>query len=111
MGVSWSLVPAIIWPSTTFLVDPRRLGTALGIITLLQAAGLWGSNRVAGWLADRAGASPANPAGYTTMLWFFGLLSLAAVASVLLLWRREAGPDGHGLEQARRRRAPARDPQ
>ena len=110
MGVSWSLVPAIIWPSTTFLVEPRRLGTALGIITLLQAAGLWGSNRLAGWLADRAGASPANPAGYTTMLWFFGLLSLAAVASVLLLWRREAGPDGHGLEQARRAGAPALDP-
>jgi MFS family permease len=100
MGVSFALVPAIIWPSTTLIVEPRRLGTALGVITLVQNVGLWGSNRVAGWLADRAGAGAANPAGYTTMLWFFGLLSLVALTSVVLLWRRESGPRGHGLERA-----------
>jgi MFS family permease len=101
MGVSFSLVPAIIWPATTFVVEPWRLGTALGVITLLQNVGLWSANRVAGWLADRAGAGPANPAGYATMIWFFGLLSLAALSSVVLLWRRESGPHGHGLEEAR----------
>jgi MFS family permease len=101
MGVSFSLVPAVIWPATTIIVDPKRLGTALGIITLLQNVGLWGSNRLAGWLADKAGAGLAHPAGYTVMLWFFGLLSLTALASVVLLWRRESGPKGHGLELAR----------
>jgi len=100
MGVSWSLVPAIIWPATTLLVDAKRLGTALGMITLVQNVGLWGSNRFAGWLADRSGAGPANPAGYGTMLIFFGLLSLVALLSVVLLWRRETGPNGHGLEAA-----------
>src|SRR4029077_6260455 len=39
MGVSFSLVPAIIWPATTLIVEPRRLGTALGVITLLQNVG------------------------------------------------------------------------
>jgi len=101
MGVSFSLVPAIIWPATTLIVEPRRLGSALGMITLLQNVGLWSSNRFAGWLADKAGAGPANPAGYTTMLWFFGLLSLVALTSVVLLWQRETSPDGHGLELAR----------
>ena len=100
MGVSWSLVPAIIWPSTTLIVEPRRLGLALGLITLLQSFGLWGSNRLAGWLADQAHAGAANPAGYTTMLWYFGLLSLVALTSVFLLWRRETSPEGHGLERA-----------
>jgi MFS family permease len=100
MGVSFSLVPAIIWPSTTLIVEPSRLGTALGVITMLQALGLWGSNRIAGWLADLAGAGPENPAGYATMLWFFGLLSLTALTSALLLWWREVGPHGHGLESA-----------
>jgi MFS family permease len=100
MGISWSLVPAIIWPSTTLIVERARLGTALGVITVLQALGLWSSNRLAGWLADRAGAGPEHPAGYAVMLWFFGLLSLAALTSVVLLWRRETGPDGHGLERA-----------
>jgi MFS family permease len=101
MGVSFSLVPAIIWPATTLIVEPRRLGTALGVIALVQNLGLWGSNRVAGWLADRSGASAANPDGYATMIWFFGLLSLAALWCALLLWRRERGPFAHGLEDAR----------
>ena len=101
MGVSFSLVPAIIWPATTLIVDPRRLGTALGVITLLQNVGLWGSNRIAGWLADKAGAGPENPAGYETMILFFGLLSLTALTSALLLWQRESSARGHGLELAR----------
>jgi len=101
MGVSWSLVPAIIWPATTLLVAPQRLGAALGMITLLQNVGLWSSNRCAGWLADKAGAGPAHPEGYATMLVFFGAVSLVALTSVVLLWLRERGPKGHGLEVAR----------
>ena len=101
MGISFSLVPAIIWPATTLIVEPRRLGTALGLITLIQALGMAGSNLAAGWLADRAGAGAHNPIGYEVMLWFFFILSLVALSSALLLWRREAGPKGHGLEEAR----------
>jgi MFS family permease len=101
MGVSWSLVPAVIWPATTLLVEPRRLGTAFGIIIMLQSVALWSSNRCAGWLADLAGAGAANPGGYTIMLWYFGLLSLTALTSVVLLLWRESGPKGHGLELAR----------
>jgi MFS family permease len=101
MGVSWALVPAVIWPSTTFLVEPRRLGAALGMIALVQNFGLWASNRAAGWIADMAHASESNPAGYDAMLWYFGLLSLTALSSALLLWRRELGPHGHGLEDVR----------
>jgi len=105
MGVSFSLVPAIIWPATTLIVEPRRLGTALGLITLIQALAMAASNVVAGWLADRAGASANNPMGYSAMLWFFFLLSLTALLSAVLLWRREAGGSGHGLEEARKRPA------
>lgn len=101
MGISFSLVPAIIWPATTLIVEPRRLGTALGLITLIQALGMAASNLAAGWLADKAGAGALNPAGYELMLWFFFLLSLIALSSAILLWRREAGPNGHGLENAR----------
>jgi len=100
MGISFSLVPAVIWPATTLIVNPRRLGTALGLITLIQALGMSASNLAAGWLADKAGAGAQNPAGYTVMLWFFFLLSLAALSSAVLLWRREVGPQGHGLERA-----------
>jgi MFS family permease len=100
MGISFSLVPAVIWPATTLIVEPRRLGTALGLITLIQALGMAASNLAAGRLADQAGAGAQNPAGYAVMLWFFFLLSLAALSSAVLLWRREAGPQGHGLEES-----------
>jgi MFS family permease len=101
MGISWSLVPAVIWPATTLIVEPRRLGTALGLITLIQALGMAASNLAAGRLADIAGAGSQNPAGYEVMLLFFFLLSLTALLSAVLLWRREAGPNGHNLESAR----------
>jgi len=102
MGVSFSVVPAIIWPATTMLVEARRLGTALGLINTLQNLALAASNVFAGWLNDAAGAGPHNPAGYGAMLWFFGSVSVTALIAVLLLWRRESGPHGHGLEAGRR---------
>lgn len=100
MGISFSLVPAVIWPATTLLVEPRRLGTALGLITLIQALGMAASNLAAGSLADWAHAGAQNPAGYAVMLQFFFLLSIAALVAAVLLWRRETGPKGHGLEAA-----------
>ena len=100
MGISFSVVPAVIWPSTAMLVEPRRLGTAFGLINLLQNLFLAVSNLTAGWLADRAHAGHAHPAGYEAMLWYFGLVSLVAFVSVALLWRRESGPEGHGLERS-----------
>ncbi len=51
MGISFSLVPAIIWPATTLIVAPPRLGTALGLITLIQAlahGGIQSRRRLAG---------------------------------------------------------------
>ncbi|MGC2031705.1 MAG: MFS transporter [Steroidobacteraceae bacterium] len=106
MGISFSLVPAVIWPATTLIVEPRRLGTALGLITLIQALGMAASNLAAGWLADQAGAGAQNPGGYAVMLWFFFLLGLVALSSAVLLWRRETGPEGHGLEDARSKAKP-----
>ncbi len=102
MGISWSLVPAVIWPATTMIVRREQLGTALGLITLIQALGIGASNLGAGYFADRAGAGPGNPAGYDAVLLFFGVVSLAALASVVMLWRHETGPNGHGLEKPSR---------
>lgn len=100
MGISWSLVPAVIWPSTTLIVAPQRLGLALGLITVVQALGMALSNLAAGRLADVARAGAANPAGYQVMIAFFFVLSLVALSSAVLLWWRESGPHGHGLEDA-----------
>ncbi|MEJ0064341.1 MAG: MFS transporter [Caulobacteraceae bacterium] len=61
MGVAFSVIPAVIWPSTAMLVDPRRIGTAFGLINVLQSLGMGALNLAAGWLNDRAGAGPHNP--------------------------------------------------
>ncbi len=101
MGVSFAVVPGVIWPSTTMLVEQRRLGTALGLITVIQNVALTAANLGAGKLLDVYGAGKENPGGYLPMMVFFFIISLAALWSVVALWRREQGPDALGLESIR----------
>jgi len=86
IGISYSLVPAVMWPLTSRLVAPNRFGTAIGLMWVVQNIGIGGANFVAGWLNDRAGASAANPGGYDAMMWFFSLTSVAGLVFALLLW-------------------------
>jgi MFS family permease len=97
MGLSFSVIPAVIWPSTAMLVAPARLGTAFGLINVLQSLGMGALNLAAGALNDANHAGPANPAGYEPMLLMFFLTSFAGFLAVAALWRREAGRHGHGL--------------
>ena len=101
IGIAFSLVPAVIWPSVTYVVEEQRLGTAYGLSFMIQNIGLTIFNVAAGVLNDWGGASADNPAGYDPMLWMFTVLSLAAVLFSWLLRQREAGPHGHGLETVR----------
>src|SRR5262245_61403803 len=98
IGVAFSLVPAIIWPAVPYLVEPNRLGTAYGLMTMVQAMGLTSINLLAGALNDFYGASETNPGGYTPMLWLFLFLSLFGFIFAYALRVREIGPQGHGLE-------------
>ena len=91
IGVSFSLVPAVMWPLTSKLVSPARFGTALGLMWVAQNAGIAGANLVAGWLNDTAGASAQNPAGYQPMMLFFGAASALGFAFALLLWITAGG--------------------
>jgi len=91
LGVSFSFLPAVLWPTVVRYSPPEHLGTAYGLMTTLQNAGLFGANIIAGYLNDTSGASAANPGGYAPMLWFFGLLSLAAFLCTLLLWWLDHG--------------------
>ena len=101
IGIAFSLVPAVLWPSIPYLVEEKRLGTALGLMTMLQNVGLTVINLGAGALNDWGGAGAANPDGYRPMLCMFAALSLAGLVFSALLRRREAGPHGHGLETVR----------
>jgi MFS family permease len=98
IGIAFSLVPAIIWPAVPYLVEPQRLGTAYGLMTMVQAMGLTAINLLAGALNDYYQASEKNPAGYTPMLWLFLFLSLFGFVFAYALRVRETGAQGHGLE-------------
>jgi MFS family permease len=100
IGVAFSLVPAILWPAVTYLVPGARLGTAYGLMTMLQNIGLFTFNLGAGWLNDSQHAGVDNPQGYLPMLAMFAVLSLFGFVFAAALRRRETGPQGHRLEVA-----------
>jgi MFS family permease len=98
LGLAFSLVPAVIWPSVAYIVDPKTLGTALGLMTMVQNAGMAGMNYLLGWANDHSQAGASNPAGYHLMLQILTILGFLSVLFAFLLRQRETGPHGHGLE-------------
>jgi MFS family permease len=98
MGIAFSLVPAIMWPSVAYVVDQAKLGTAYGLMTMIQNMGLFAFNLLIGWANDVSGAGAAHPEGYTLGMWIFSSLGFLGFVFALLLRRRETGPGAHGLE-------------
>ena len=98
LGIAFSLVPAVMWPSVAYIVDQKRLGTAYGLMTMIQQIGFFIMNETLGNLNDRYGASSANPGGYSPMIYLLSLLGIVGVIFAYLLKRSESGPHAHGLE-------------
>jgi MFS family permease len=98
MGIAFSLIPAVMWPSVSYVVDGGKLGTAYGLMTLIQNIGLAGFNLVIGWANDTWQGSAANPAGYSPGMLIFSMLGFIGLAFAFLLRKRETGPHAHGLE-------------
>jgi MFS family permease len=87
LGISFSLVASALWPSLPLLVEEKRLGTAFGLTTLIQNAGLTVFPWAAGKLTDTAGGDYKN-----SLLMFAGLGVVAVVLSVLLRLSARKGP-------------------
>ena len=98
MGIAFSLIPAVMWPSVAYIVEEKKLGTAYGLMTLIQNIGLAGFNLLIGWANDISNASAQHPQGYTLGMWIFSSLGLFGLVFAWLLRRRETGPHAHGLE-------------
>jgi len=98
MGLSFSLVPAIMWPSVTYLVDEKKLGTAYALMTFCQQIGWAAMSWGVGQANDVFGASAQNPGGYVPGMWMFASLGILGLLFSALLWRSEKGPAAHGLE-------------
>jgi len=98
MGIAFSLIPAVMWPSVAYLVDQSKLGTAYGLMTMIQNIGLAGFNLMVGWANDYSHAGPDHTSGYNLGMWIFSILGFLGLTFAFLLRQRELGPHGHGLE-------------
>ena len=98
MGIAFSLIPAIMWPSVALIVKSEKLGTAYGLMTMIQNIGLFGFNLLIGYANDIAGASAANPNGYNLGMWIFSSLGFFGLLFAFLLRISEKSEAGHGLE-------------
>jgi MFS family permease len=98
MGIAFSLIPAVMWPSVAYIVDQSRLGTAYALMTLIQQIGFFLLNLLIGRANDYSHAGLDNPGGYALGMWIFSVLGFIGMTLAILLRIRETGPHGHGLE-------------
>jgi MFS family permease len=99
MGLAFSLIPAIMWPSVAYIVEEKRLGKAYALMMLIQQVGVMLFSWLIGWANDYSGASAENPGGYNLGMWFFSFLGIVGLLFSFLLRKEETGPNAHGLEK------------
>jgi nitrate/nitrite transporter NarK len=90
LGVSFSLVPAALWPSVPKIIDERILGSAYCVIFWIQNWGLLLVPIVIGKVLDATG-------GYTLPMVIFSSFGVVALLIGMLL-KREDKKKGYGME-------------
>lgn len=99
LGISFSLVPASLWPSVPKLVPETYLGTAYALIFWIQNIGLMVFPIAIGRILDSTNqpGTPANELNYTPAMLTFACLGV--IAFVLGMWlKREDKQHNYGLE-------------
>ncbi len=104
MGVAFSLIPAVMWPSVAYIVEEKRLGSAYALMTLIQQIGMALFPLIVGAANDYSGASATNPEGYHLGMWIFSVLGVLGIIFAYLLRKSETGLNGHGLEEGMKHR-------
>lgn len=98
LGISFSLVPAALWPSVPKLVEERYLGSAYSVIFWVQNFGLWALPNIIGWalVKSNPGVAEAIAAGenatydYTVPMLIFASLGVLAFLLALSLKHQDA---------------------
>ncbi len=83
LGFAFVLVPAAMWPSIPMVVSKNRVGTAFGLMTMIQNIGLGLFPFLNGWLRD-------STQSYTASLIMFASLGVFGLVFALLLKRNDA---------------------
>ena len=90
LGVSFSLVPAALWPSVPKIIDEKVLGSAYCLIFWVQNIGLALVPLLIGWVIDKT-------QGFKVAMLIFAAFGLLALLCTFLL-KVEDKRKGYGLE-------------
>ena len=101
IGIAFSLIPAVMWPSVAYIVDEKRLGTAYALMALIQQLGVAIIDEGIGWSNDHFHANALNPSGYNGMLYLVSALGFLGLFFSFMLWKTERGPHAHGLDRVK----------
>jgi MFS family permease len=105
LGVGFSLVPSAMWPSVPKIIPEKQLGTAYGMIFLIQNIGLSLVPLLIGWVLNKyciigtrmVDGVPVSNYDYTLPMMIFTGFGVLALVFALLL-KAEDKKKGYGLE-------------
>lgn len=92
LGMAFVIVPAAIWPSVPLIVAKERVGTAYGLMTMIQNIGLMAFP----WFNGRLRVATQS---YTASMMMFAALGVIGFALALAL--RKADREADGILEAR----------
>ena len=106
LGLSFSLVPASLWPSVPKIMDKRFLGSAYSLIFWVQNFGLSLTPMLVGWVREKSNpgvaeqiAAGVEGVAYNYTLSMLVFVGLGILALIFALWlKADDKRNGYGLE-------------
>lgn len=99
LGISFSLVPASLWPSVPKLVDNRLLGSAYAVIFWIQNIGLYAFPMIIGAVLAASNPGVTDPLKYNYTVPMLVFASLGVLALFLGIFLKALDARNHyGLE-------------
>ena len=100
LGISFSLVPAALWPSVPKLIDEKILGSAYALIFWIQNIGLYAFPMIIGNVLRSSNPGVEDPLKYNYTVPMCVFAALGVVALILGLWLKIDDSRNHyGLEE------------
>ena len=99
LGISFSLVPAALWPSVPKLIDDKLIGSAYALIFWIQNIGLYAFPMIIGSVLRSSNPGVTDPLKYNYTAPMLVFVSLGVVALILgFLLKALDKKKGYGLE-------------
>ncbi len=99
LGISFSLVPAALWPSVPKLIDDKLIGSAYALIFWIQNIGLYAFPMIIGSVLRSSNPGVTDPLKYDYTAPMLVFVSLGIIALILgFLLKALDKKKGYGLE-------------